>query len=722
MTSPDSTIPQATILLIDDTPTNLDVLGEVLTKEGFKVLFKRDGMSGFILAKKRQPDLILLDVMMPEMDGFETCEMLKKDEQTRAIPVLFMSALSDTVDKVRGLRVGAVDYITKPFQVDEVKARLTTHLTIRRLQIELEARNSELKQQLSLAKDLMEQAQQRLPEVLIGQSEAVRSLRKGISLEAESAEPLLLVGRGSVGEEQVARAIHKESARCFQPFVRVDCIGSSDSDFKKVFGGEDSLGKWQLAGKGTLYFDRPSALPSTLQKELGRRLQLQGQTNIYQPKVIAFSQKDLNESFLRDTIEASLQGLWRVLKIPNLSARSADIPELVQSTLSRQAERWNRQISGLDDESLRKLETYDWPGNLQELSSVLECALHASKGPQISIDEALLYQRRVGSYELTQKLAKGGMGEVWLARHRMLVQPAAVKLIRTESLKDHDEIQDALKRFELEAQTTATLRSPNTVRLFDYGTTEDGSLYYVMELLDGIDLYTLTKNHGPQLPERVAHFMIQACGSLAEAHSAGLIHRDIKPANLFACKLGVELDVLKVLDFGLVKQVHKQNEDITKSNITVGTPMFMSPEAATGRAQDGRSDIYSLGLVMYWLLTAQRPYNGETDMDVLISQVTSPPPNIRQLCPNPLSDDFVQIIEDCLRKAPDKRPENTLVLRKRLLALAFDNPWTPSRAETWWQNHREYVTASENETLWLEHSKPTVDLQSVDDSTQADTQ
>ena len=203
---------------------------------------------------------------------------------------------------------------------------------------------------------------------------------------------------------------------------------------------------------------------------------------------------------------------------------------------------------------MRRLEVYAWPGNIRELRTVLERAVLLSRSTVVEIDEELLDEGfAVGSYRLVSLLGSGGMGEVWLAKHRLLARPAAVKLIR------HDVTSGAareqlVRRFQREAQVTASLRSPHTVQLYDFGVNDGGSFYYVMEFLDGLDLHRIVTRFGPQPAERVVMFLRQACRSLAEAHEHGLVHRDIKPANLFVTRLGTEYDHLKVLDFGVVKE------------------------------------------------------------------------------------------------------------------------------------------------------------------------
>ena len=234
----------------------------------------------------------------------------------------------------------------------------------------------------------------------------------------------------------------------------------------------------------------------------------------------------------------------------------------------------------------------------------------------------------MGSYHLEDLLGKGGMGEVWKATHRFLARSAAVKLIMPSALgaKDEAAAQVTLRRFEREAQTTASLRSPHTIELYDFGVSRDGTFYYVMELLDGLDLQTLVAKHGPQPPERVVFLLRQACHSLYEAHKAGLVHRDIKPANIFMCRYGTDLDFVKVLDFGIVKREQmagKEEAQLTAVGMISGTPAYLAPEMALAEGPtDGRADLYALGCVGYWLLTGQLVFDKANAMAMVVAHST----------------------------------------------------------------------------------------------------
>jgi serine/threonine-protein kinase len=300
--------------------------------------------------------------------------------------------------------------------------------------------------------------------------------------------------------------------------------------------------------------------------------------------------------------------------------------------------------------------------------------------------------REMGSYELVERLDRGGMGEVWRARHRMLARPAAIKLIRPDrlGLARGRAAENIVLRFEREAQATAALHSPHTVELYDFGVTREGTFYYVMEILDGLDLESLVQRFGPVPAERAAHLLVHACDSLDDAHFAGLVHRDIKPANLYTCRLGRRHDFLKVLDFGLVKSSWadaSSDPALSRESAITGTPAYLSPEVVMGgRPIDGRVDIYGLGCVAYWLVVGQRVFEGATPMELLLHHVQTPPvpPSRRGAAvPRALED----LILSCLEKDPGRRPTSAGELARLLEATGLPRAWTPERARDWWDSH-----------------------------------
>jgi serine/threonine-protein kinase len=298
--------------------------------------------------------------------------------------------------------------------------------------------------------------------------------------------------------------------------------------------------------------------------------------------------------------------------------------------------------------------------------------------------------REMGGYQLVERLGSGGMGEVWLARHRMLARQAAIKLIRAEMLAHGAETAAAsLKRFEREAGAIASLHSPHTVALYDYGVTEDGRFYFVMELLNGLDLETFVRRFGPVPAARTIHILRQICDSLAEAHSRGLTHRDIKPRNILLCRLGWTFDFVKVLDFGLVKMHDSRTQtQLTQEGHAAGTPAFMAPEVALGKFDvDPRADLYGLGCVAYWLLTGQLvfPEPAAAAMIVAHVQATPAPPSSRT--DNAVPPCLEQLVLECLRKDRTARPQSAREIARRLDACDCGGPWTAALAEDWWRLH-----------------------------------
>jgi eukaryotic-like serine/threonine-protein kinase len=283
--------------------------------------------------------------------------------------------------------------------------------------------------------------------------------------------------------------------------------------------------------------------------------------------------------------------------------------------------------------------------------------------------------REMGSYRLGELLGRGGMGEVYLAHHRMLARPAAIKLIRPEALAGENgaKAQLAAARFRREAEAAAQLKSPHTVQLYDFGTTDEGRLYLVMELLEGITLEQLVRAEGPLPSARVIHILRQVCASLEEAHDAGMIHRDIKPANIHLGRVGREGDFVKVLDFGLVKSVGgASGEDSLASiaGLAIGTPAYMAPEMVSGDAElDGRTDLYSLGCVAYYLLTGELVFTGETAIQTALLHVSQPPVPPSQRTGNPIPAELERLVLACLAKQPADRPQSASELNAALAAV-----------------------------------------------------
>jgi serine/threonine-protein kinase len=300
--------------------------------------------------------------------------------------------------------------------------------------------------------------------------------------------------------------------------------------------------------------------------------------------------------------------------------------------------------------------------------------------------------RELGSYRLGELLGRGGMGEVYRATHRMLARPAAIKLIRPEVLAagGAESAELASKRFRREATAAANLRSPHTVELYDFGVTEDQTLYFVMELLEGMDLETLVRQKGPLPASRVIHILRQVCESLEEAHAAGLVHRDIKPANIHVGRLGLLYDFVKVLDFGLVKSMEGATDEhslATAAGLTPGTPGYMAPEIALGEQVDGRADLYALGCVAYYLLTGRQVFAAANGMQLVakhVSELPVPPSQRTELAVPPELD---RLVLACLAKKPGDRPSSAAELTRALGAIDVE-PWGQAQAQEWWRVNR----------------------------------
>jgi hypothetical protein len=290
--------------------------------------------------------------------------------------------------------------------------------------------------------------------------------------------------------------------------------------------------------------------------------------------------------------------------------------------------------------------------------------------------------RQLGQYTLEELLGEGGMGQVYRARHALLKRPTAVKV-----LKPQCSTPQTLARFEQEVQLSSQLRHPNTIEIYDYGCTPDGVFYYAMEYIDGLNLSQIVTLTGPLPAARVVHILRQVCGSLREAHNLNLLHRDIKPQNIMLCCRGGEADVVKVLDFGLVKQMSGDgSNDLTSSSVVAGTPLYMSPERLfDGHTADARSDIYSLGAVGFKLLTGKDMFSGESMSALLAQTVHTPAPRPSEHTENAIPHELDDLIVSCLAKRAADRPADAAKLLEILNAMTSVEPWTERQATEWWQ-------------------------------------
>ena len=322
-----------------------------------------------------------------------------------------------------------------------------------------------------------------------------------------------------------------------------------------------------------------------------------------------------------------------------------------------------------------------WGSNILFLAIGAGLAMYSSflvNGLRVELHEA----RKFGQYHLIRKLGEGGMGEVFLAEHALLKRPCALKQIKGSANSE----PLALARFEREVQSSARLAHPNSIEIFDYGRTVDGTFYYVMEYLRGMNLADLLRECGPLPPGRVVYLFRQVCAALAEAHGLGMVHRDLKPANVFVAVRGGESDVAKVLDFGLVKLTGDPGAaNLTTDMMVSGTPLFMAPEQAAGELTlDARADLYALGAVMYYALTGRPPFEGNNAFAVMMAHARDPLTPPRAVRPD-VPADLEEVVLCCLFKRPEDRYPNSKALGEALAACACAGEWGPHEAEAWWK-------------------------------------
>ena len=416
-----------TILVVDDTPTNLEVLVNYLKDSDFQIIVATDGERALERLNHVHPDVILLDVMMPGIDGFETCRRIKENDETRDIPVIFMTALSETVDKVQGFSVGAVDYITKPFQQEEVLARVQTHLTLRFLQRRLQEANEQLEQrvaertaELKAALEEVEELKNRFQEEniylqqeiklshnfeeIITRSENFGKLLEEVEQVAATDATVLILGETGTGKELLARAVHSASKRKDRPLVKVNCAALPANLIEsELFGHEKGAftgalsrrsGRFELADGGTIFLDEIGDLPLELQAKFLRVLQEEeferlGGTNTIKVdvRVIAATNRDLEEAVARGDFREDLFYRLNVFPIvsPSLRERKEDIPLLVEHFVEKYGAKIGKKIATVPHEVMDALQAYDWPGNVRELENIVERAVIISRGTQLEL-------------------------------------------------------------------------------------------------------------------------------------------------------------------------------------------------------------------------------------------------------------------------------------------------------------------------------------------------
>ena len=289
--------------------------------------------------------------------------------------------------------------------------------------------------------------------------------------------------------------------------------------------------------------------------------------------------------------------------------------------------------------------------------------------------------RKLGPYALQKKIGEGGMADVYLARHELLKRPTAIKLLKLTRSTD-----ELVARFEREARLASSLSHPNTIEIFDYGRTRDGQLYYAMEYLDGLTVARIVEQDGIIPVSRSIHILRQACAALAEAHGMGLVHRDIKPENIMVCRHGGDYDFVKLLDFGMVKQVSREHSrDLTRDLRILGTPLYMAPERLRNASDaDARADIYAVGAVGFIMLSGRRLFESADDLELTTRILNDAPPRLRDAAPQPVPAELERLIAACVEKKREDRPQRIAELLEALDALALEHRWTQAEAAAWW--------------------------------------
>ena len=308
---------------------------------------------------------------------------------------------------------------------------------------------------------------------------------------------------------------------------------------------------------------------------------------------------------------------------------------------------------------------------------------------QRQAQKAEIEAKQLGQYRLEERIGAGAMGVVYKGHHAMLRRPTAIKMLNVDKVNDA-----SIQRFEREVQITCQLNHPSTVAIYDYGRTPEGVFYYAMEYLDGIDLQVLVDRYGPQPEGRVIHILKAICGSLYEAHSLGLVHRDIKPANIMLNRRGGESDVVKVLDFGLVRALDEAKQ-ARQSGGLAGTPLYMPPEAIqTPDSVDARSDLYAVGAVGYFLLTGQPVFNAASLVELCQRHVVAQPETPSARLGREVSPELEAALLGCLEKSRAKRPQTARDLAALLDRAPTADSWSLEDAEAWWGRHERSQTAA----------------------------
>ncbi|MBW2529752.1 MAG: response regulator [Deltaproteobacteria bacterium] len=582
---------KGSLLVVDDSELNRLIVTQELTSRGFAVKGASDGMQALELVRTRSFDLILLDVMMPGISGLDVLREIRKHRSPADLPVIMVTGRDASEDIVEALRAGANDYVTKPLDIGVGMARIETQLTLRRAKEELEELNAKL----------------------IEAQEQISDLASGAGANTED-----VAGWASSVAAQVASAIDAA-------LIEVNVFEDGQPSGLEEIANEELRRDLERVVQKTkaLLRARHGVVPV-----LGRTGKLFGAL-LVSGKDGGWSKTDRH---LLDSLANQLGG---ALELRQMRDKLADVAE----------QRRVRQQELLDK-------------GIDLLRICPACGrCYDQNAEQCEDDLAELSQPRsfpyrvADRYRLEKICGEGGMGTVYRAYDERLTRPVALKVIRAE-LFNNDTVR---QRFEQEARTVARIDHPGVVAVYDSGELDDGSLFLVMEWLDGCDLSMLIKERGRGTPTEIATLLRQAGAALGAAAEIGLVHRDIKPANIFLVPEGQSFRV-KLLDFGIAKEI-STDVAITQTGSLLGTPRYMSPEQLLQRKVDGRSDLYSLAAVVYEALTGVGVVQADDFAEVVLAVVQTDPPSPSAHAPS-LSDEVDSLFRVALAKEPDARPDH----------------------------------------------------------------
>jgi CheY-like chemotaxis protein len=592
------------ILLVDDNPSNLSLLAGILRAAGFRVRAANAGKRALPMAVAQVPELVMLDITMPEMDGYEVCQALKAEPATRDVPVIFISALDDPLDKVKAFGLGGVDYVTKPFQAEEVVARVENQLKISRLQRETEAKNHEL----ARAYEQLRAAQEQITRLSQPASERVEDTPAWAAAMAS----------------EVARAIGVKE---------IGVWSLEDGQVVPMAPGSTSPPEVsRLAPGGTVEFEAPDG--STVVSVVGMTTEPRG--------ALVISPGAPRGETERQLISGLAHHVGTALELRALRR------QLAAAAASRVVSKRVLHDQGVETLLLCPACGRCTPETHQDAGGL---------APRCRFDGALLDASRVlpyrinGRYRFAKLLGEGGMGSVFAAHDDLLERNVAVKIIKASLLAD----TNMRSRLEREAKVIARIQHPGVTALYDTGELQDGSAFLVMELLTGRGLSGILAEFGPGRPSQVARLLRQTAAALGSAHRAGVIHRDVKPDNIFLLEDNGGFQA-KLLDFGVALSA-RFDARLTQTGATVGTPAYMSPEQVQSRDLDERSDLYSLACVAWEALVGRRLVQGRQFAEVIMTVICEAAPRVAETLPQ-LSPAVDELLQAGLAKSRADRPRD----------------------------------------------------------------